>query len=68
MEWKMEWNGEHTKLERLDHVTGAAQSRLSTLELLSHHRSFMSKYSIANHASMSKHSTVASSSSGALLL
>ena len=55
------------------HATGAAQSRLNYLAsaplgLLSHCRSFMSKYSIANHASMSKHGTVASSSSGALLL
>ena len=28
MEWKMEWNGEHTQLQ-LTRVTGAAQSRLN---------------------------------------
>ena len=28
MEWKMEWNNEHTQLQ-LTRVTGAAQSRLN---------------------------------------
>ena len=30
MEWKMEWNSEHTQLQ-LTRVTGAAQSRLNYL-------------------------------------
>ena len=30
MEWKIEWNGEHTQLQ-LTRVTGAAQSRLNCL-------------------------------------
>ena len=33
MDWKMEWNSEHTKLQ-LSHVTGSAQSRLSYLVYL----------------------------------
>ena len=60
MEWKMEWNTEHTQLQ-LGRVT----------YLWGHHRTIMSKFSIAHcRASLSKHgtSTVASSSSGALLL
>ena len=43
MEWKMELNSEHTKLQ-LSRVTGTAQSRLKYIMLLSHHRGFMSKY------------------------
>ena len=38
MEWKMEWNSEHTQLQ-LTGVTGTAQSRLN---YISHRRSFMS--------------------------
>ena len=33
MEWKMEWNSEHTQLQ-LTHVTGAAKSRLNYLVYL----------------------------------
>ena len=33
MEWKMEWNSEHTQLQ-LTRVTGAAQSRLNYLVYL----------------------------------
>ena len=67
MEWKMEWNNERTKLQ-FTCVTGTVQSRSNYL-VLSHRRSFMSKFGTArHHASISKHCTVASSSSGALLL
>ena len=72
MEWKMEWNREHTQLQ-LTCVTGAAQSRLNYvvyfLGLLSHHRSFISNYNTAHrHASISYHGSVAGSSSDALLM
>ena len=48
MEWKMEWNSEHTKLQ-LSCVTGTAQSMQdelpnASLGLLSHRRGFMTKY------------------------
>ena len=33
MEWKMEWNSEHTQLQ-LTRVTGAAKSRLNYLVYL----------------------------------
>ena len=53
----MEWNDERTKLHSL------------SLGLLSHRRNLMSKFGTAcRHASISKHCTVASSSSGALIL
>ena len=56
MEWKMEWNSERTQLQ-VTPVTGPAQSRLNysvSPGLLSHRRSFMSKYGIAHrHASIS---------------
>ena len=72
MEWKMEWNNERKKLQ-LTRVTGTVQSRSNylvvSLGLLCHRRSFMSKFGTARrHASISTHCTVASSSSGALLL
>ena len=57
MEWKKEWNSEHTRL-KLTCVTGAAQSRLNyvpsvSVGLFSHHRRFMSSYGIAHrHASL----------------
>ena len=66
MEWKMEWNSEHTQLQ-LTRVTGAAQPRSnypvyhSCCCLTS--EAFMSKFSTArHHASISKHGTVASPS------
>ena len=54
----MEWNDERTQLH-LTHVTGAAQSRSNYLVyLLSHSRSFMSKFGVAHrHASVSKQHT-----------
>ena len=51
----------------LTRVTGAAQPSVS-LGLLSHRTSFMSKYGIFKTASISKHGTFASSSSGGLSL
>ena len=67
MEWKMEWNSEPTELQ-LTRVTGTAQSRLNYLQgLLA--ISPQEVYEIAHHhASISKHGTVASSSSGGFLL
>ena len=54
---------------QLTSVTGAAHSRLNYLiGLLSHRRSSMSNYNIAHcHAFIVQHSTVAGSSSDALL-
>ena len=54
LDWKMEWNSERTQLQ-LTRVTGASQLRLNynvpsvSPGLLSHRRSFMSKYGIAHH-------------------
>ena len=66
----MEWNdGMENGMEN-----GMEQSKSNylasvSLGLLSHHRSFMIKFGTARHrAFISKHVTVASSSSGALLL
>ena len=73
MEWKMERNGIKT------YTVAAIQCNwrcsiyvellVVSLGLLSHCRNFMSKFGTAcRHASISKRGTVASSSSGALLL
>ena len=66
VEWKMEWNNERTQLTD---VTSEVEQPSVSLGLLSPHTSFTSLYSIANcHAFISKQGTVASSSSGTLLL
>ena len=51
MEWKMEWNSEHTHLQLNSCIT--VHSRLNytpgvSLGLLSHRRSFMSQYGVAH--------------------
>ena len=55
IKWKMEWNSEYIQLQ-LTSVTGAAQSKVQLLivflGVLSHHRSFTSKFGTAKcHAS-----------------
>ena len=68
MEWKMEWNNKHTQLH-LTCATGPAQSRSNYLEGVISPQKLMSKCGNANrHASISKHGTAASASSGTLLL
>jgi len=68
MEWKMEWNNEIPSCSNW-HCSIKVYLPSVSLGLLSHRRSFMSKYGTArHHASISKHGTVPSSSSGALLL
>ena len=64
----MEWNSECAQLQ-LTSVTGAAQSRLNYLVAFISLKQLYEKFGVAHrHASISRHGTIAGSSSDALLL